>query len=168
MEKLTLKVQSSTFFKCVILYNLCKAPVRNVLQWWNLIKSLDTSTSNSVIRKLFLFFFFWANHQNYRKTAPSIGLPKYRMKFLDVTAHCDTVANQMYYPRRKFQNNRVHSEISPKHFTLSLQPFSKIMIVIITTTATGTRTKTKVSHNCIILIWVDLMIHKYRSLFKKY
>ena len=114
-----------------------------------------------IIRKFSLFFFpFWANHQNYRKTAPSIGRPRYRMKLLDVTAHCDTVANQMYYPRRKFQNNPVYSWHSPKHFTLSLQPPSRIITVIIATTVTAIRTKTKVSHNCIILILIDLMIHK--------
>ena len=137
MEKLILKVQSSIFFKYVAFCNLCKTPVASVLQWWNLIKSQDTSTSNSCHQKVFLFFFsFWANHQNYRKTAPSIGLPRYRMKLLDVTAHCDTVANQMYYPRRKFQNNPVYSWHSPKHFTLSLQPSSRIITVIIATTVT--------------------------------
>ena len=59
MEKLILKVQSSIFFKYVAFCNLCKTPVASVLQWWNLIKSQDTSTSNSCHQKVFLFFFFF-------------------------------------------------------------------------------------------------------------
>ena len=58
MEKLILKVQSSIFFKYVAFCNLCKTPVASVLQWWNLIKSQDTSTSNSCHQKVAFFFHF--------------------------------------------------------------------------------------------------------------
>lgn len=57
MEKLTLNIQSTIFFKLAILYDLCKAPIPNVL---HLIKSQDTSLLHLTLSaESFPFFFFF-------------------------------------------------------------------------------------------------------------